>query len=154
MTTPLETVKGFYEALARGDVAAVLALLADDVEWTEAERFPYYGGVWRGPQAVLNNLLVPLARDWQDFAARADEFVTEGDTVVTLGAYSGVYKRTGRAMCANFAHVWTVRDGRLARFRMHTDTAKVSEAISDRSERRPTRSGARISARGRRRGLS
>jgi len=39
-----------------------MALLSPDLEWTEAERFPYYGGVWRGPQAVIDNLFVPLGR--------------------------------------------------------------------------------------------
>jgi ketosteroid isomerase-like protein len=32
-------------------------------------------------------------------------------------------------MKAAFAHVWTVRDERLARFDMYTDTAKVLQAV-------------------------
>jgi len=59
MTTPVDTVRRFYDALGRGDVPSVLSLLDAQVEWTEAERFPYYGGTWRGPQAVLDNLLKP-----------------------------------------------------------------------------------------------
>ena len=129
MTTPVDTVRAFYDAVARGEVPAVLALLDPEVEWTEAERFPYYSGVWRGPDAVLNNLLVPLTKDWDGFAVRPREFICEGERVVTLGAYSGVYKKTGRSMSAEFAHVWKVRNGRLATFNMHTDTAKVLEAI-------------------------
>ena len=35
--TAIETVKSFYESLGRGDVGAVVALLADPLEWTEAE---------------------------------------------------------------------------------------------------------------------
>ena len=57
MTTPVDTVRRLYDAFGRGDVPAVLLLLDAQVEWTEAERFPYYGGTWRGPQAVLDNLL-------------------------------------------------------------------------------------------------
>jgi hypothetical protein len=48
MTTPVDTVRRFYDALGRGDVSAVLSLLDAQVAWTEAERFPYYGGTWRG----------------------------------------------------------------------------------------------------------
>ena len=44
MTTPVDTVRRFYDALGRGDVPSVLTLLDAQVEWTEAERFPYYGG--------------------------------------------------------------------------------------------------------------
>jgi ketosteroid isomerase-like protein len=130
MTAPVETVRRFYDALGRGDVSAVLALLDPQVEWTEAERFPYYDGTWHGPQAVLDNLLVPLSGDWHRFSAQAHEFIAEGDRVVSLGTYSGTFKRTGRSFSAAFVHVWTVRDDRLARFAMHTDTAKVLEAVN------------------------
>lgn len=129
MTTPVTTVRRFYDALGRGDVSAVLSLLDAQVEWTEAERFPYYGGTWNGPQAVLDNLLKPLASDWDRFSAKAHEFVAEGDRVVSIGTYSGTFKKTGRSFSAAFAHVWTVRGDKLVRFDMHTDTAKVLEAM-------------------------
>ena len=129
MTTPVTLVRGFYDALGRGDVPAVLSLLDAQVEWTEAERFPYYSGTWRSPQAVLDNVLKPLAADWAGFSAKAHEFIAEGDRVVALGTYSGTFKKTGRSFSAAFAHVWTVRDDRLASFNMHTDTAKVLEAV-------------------------
>jgi ketosteroid isomerase-like protein len=34
-------------------------------------------------------------------------------------------------MTSPFAHVWRVRDGRLASFNMYTDTAKVLEAMEN-----------------------
>jgi ketosteroid isomerase-like protein len=129
MTTPVDIVRGFYDALGRGDVTTVLSLFDAQIEWTEAERFPYYGGTWHGPQAVVDNLLVPLSRDWDGFSATAREFVAGGDRVVALGSYSGTYKQTGRSFTAAFAHVWAVRNDKLARFAMHTDTAKVLEAV-------------------------
>jgi ketosteroid isomerase-like protein len=131
MTKPVETVRRFYDALGRGDVPSVLSLLDRQVEWTEAERFPYYGGTWHGPQAVLDKVLVPLSGDWDGFSATAHEFVADGDRVVSLGTYSGTFKKTGRSLSAAFAHVWTVRGDKLVRFDMHTDTAKVLEAMQD-----------------------
>jgi hypothetical protein len=131
MTTQVDTVRRFYDALGRGDVAAILSLLDAQIEWTEAERFPYYSGTWHGPQAVLDNLLVPLANEWDGFSAKACEFIAEGDRVVSLGTYSGTFKKTGRSFLAAFAHVWTVRGDKLTRFDMHTDTAKVLEALRD-----------------------
>jgi uncharacterized protein len=129
MMTSIDTARGFYDALGRGDVPGVLGLLQSELEWTEAERFPYYSGTWRSPQEILNKLLVPLARDWNGFSAKADDFIVEDDRVVSLGNYSGTFKKTGRSMTAPFAHVWTVRDGRIAKFNMYTDTAKVLEAL-------------------------
>jgi uncharacterized protein len=130
MTTPVDTVRRFYDALGSGDVPAVLSLLDAQVQWTEAERFPYYSGTWQGPQAVLDNLLKPLARDWEEFSAQAHEFIAEGERVVSLGTYSGKFKKTGRSFSAAFAHVWTVRGDKITRFDMHTDTAKVLEALN------------------------
>jgi hypothetical protein len=40
MFTPVHVVRDFYDHLARGDFAAILSLMAEDIEWTEAERFP------------------------------------------------------------------------------------------------------------------
>ena len=125
----LNIVQDFYAALGRGDVAAVLGLLDPQVEWTEAERFPYYSGTWHGPQAVLDNLLKRLAQDWHDFSATANDFVVEGNRVVSFGVYSGKYKLTGRSIAAPFAHLWTVRDGKITSFLMYTDTAKILEVL-------------------------
>ena len=129
MNDPAKLVQRFYAALGRGDIPAVLTVLDPHVEWTEAERFPYYGGTWHSPQAVVDNLLLPLSRDWQDFSVKVDDFVAQDDRVVSFGTYSGTYRQTGRSMSAPFAHSWTVRDGRLSRFDMYTDTAKVLEAL-------------------------
>ena len=71
MTTPVTIVRRFYDALGRGDVPAVLSLLDAQIEWTEAERFPYFSGTWRSPQSVLDNVLKPLAADWAGFSAKA-----------------------------------------------------------------------------------
>src|SRR5215472_4221058 len=109
MTNPIDTVRRFYDALGRGDVATVIALLDPHVQWTEAESFPYYSGTWEGPEAVVNNLLIPLARDWEGFSAKPHEFIASAERVVSLGIYTGRYKKSGRTIEAPFAHVWTVR---------------------------------------------
>jgi ketosteroid isomerase-like protein len=130
MTSSLDTVRSFYASLARGDVPAVLALLDPDIEWTEAERFPYYGGTWHGPDAIVKGLFEPLGRDWSSFAVNAEQFVTEGEQVVGFGRYVGTNKGTGRSVTAAFAHHWSVHAGKIVRFVQHTDTAKVLEAAS------------------------
>jgi len=129
MTDPADSVRRFYDALGRGDVATVMALLDPQVQWTEAESFPYYSGTWLGPEAVVNNLLIPLARDWEGFSASAHEFIASGTRVVALGVYAGIFKKTGRRIDVGFAHVWTVREDKLARFDMYTDTAKVLQVV-------------------------
>ena len=129
MTATVDLVRAFYAAMARGDVPGLLGLLHSDLEWTEAQGFPYYSGTWRQPGDVLDKLIVPLMRDWDDFSAKSEDFIAEGDRVVSLGAYRGVNKATGKAMHAPFAHVWRIADGKLKQFDMYADTLLVARAM-------------------------
>lgn len=117
-----------YEAFARGDVPAVLATLAPDVSWTEAEGFPY-AGTYTGPDAVLKNVFMRLGTEWEPFTVEPRELIADGDTVATLGQYGGTYKATRKSFSAPFAHVWSLRNGKVVRFRQFTDTAVVQTAL-------------------------
>ena len=126
--TNAEIVKGIYNAFSIGDIPAVLAFWATDIEWTEAEGFPY-GGVYVGPNAVLENVFMKLGTEWEGFSAVPGQFVAEGDVVVSLGTYSGKYIATGKSMRVPFAHVWTLLDGKAVKFAQYTDTLIVSQAL-------------------------
>ena len=128
MSTNVETIRAMYAAFATGDVPAVLAALDPGVEWTEAEGFPY-AGTYVGPEAVLNGVFARLGSEWDGFSAKPDEILDAGDTVVSLGQYSGRYKATGKDFKAHFAHVFRVRDGKIRQFRQYTDTAIVQQAL-------------------------
>ena len=130
MSNPIEIVKSFYAALDRGDIFSALATLDDELEWTEAERAPYYTGTWHSPEDVYDKLFVPLLRDWEGFSLTPHDFIGSGERVVSLGAYSGTFKATGKAVTAPFAHAWIVRGDRISRFIQYTDTAKIREAMS------------------------
>lgn len=121
-------VQGLYDAFAEGDVETVLAGLAPDVEWTEAEGFPY-GGTYTGRDAVLNEVFVKLGTEWEGYQAVPSEYVAQGDRVIALGTYSGTSKETGKSFQAEFAHVWTIEDGQAQRFRQITDSALVQRAL-------------------------
>ena len=124
----LNAVKKVYEAFAKGDIPSVLGFLARDIEWTEAEGFPY-GGTYHGPKGVLEGVFMRLGSEWNGFAAVPDEFIDAGDTVVVLGKYSGTYKSTSKSFQANFAHVWKMSDGKAARFLQYVDTLLVHRAL-------------------------
>lgn len=129
MTDAAEIVRGFYNALGSGDAPGAFSLLAPDVSWTEATGFPY-GGTYVGPDQVVQQVFARLGSEWDGFAGVPEEFIAQGDTVVVLGQYSGTYKATGKKFTAPFAHVWTVKNGKLARFRQFTDTALARDALS------------------------
>jgi ketosteroid isomerase-like protein len=121
-------LRQLYAAFAEGDVPAVLSAMDPNIEWVSAEGAPY-PGTFIGPQAILANVFARLGGEWDNYRAQPTEFIDAGDTVVALGRYSGTYKATGRSMDAAFAHVWTLRDGRVVRFRQYMDTRKMAEAF-------------------------
>jgi ketosteroid isomerase-like protein len=124
-----ETVQAFYEALGRGDISFVLGVLHPQVEWNEAENFIYAdGNPYIGPQAVLQGVFARLGGEWDGFSAIPEKFLESGDTVVSVGRYRGTYKRTGVTVNAQFVHVFTLKDGELARFQQYTDTAQFRDA--------------------------
>lgn len=116
-----ETMRGAYAAFARGDVPAVLGIMEPDIKWIEAEGGPY-GGVFTGPDGVLQNVFMKLGTEWDGFAATPHEYIAHDNTVVVLGEYSGAFRRTGKSLRVPFAHVWRFRDGKVAAFQQHTDT--------------------------------
>ena len=123
----VELVQGLYAALERGDIPALLGAMAPDVEWNEAENFPYADhNPYRGPEAVLGGVFARLGGEWDGFAAQPREFLDAGDTIVVLGRYAGRFKATGRAIDAQMAHVWRVRDGKVVRFDQYTDTLQAA----------------------------
>jgi uncharacterized protein len=125
----LTLVRAFYDAVADGDVSGIVAILHPDLAWTEAEGFPYFTGTWRHPREVVEKLLIPLARDWENFAATPREFLVDRDRVVAFGVYSGIAKVTKKPMRAPFAHRWQIRDGKLVQFDMYTDTLLIHRAM-------------------------
>lgn len=124
----LNSVRSLYDAFAKGDIPAVLGFLSPDIEWTEAEGFPY-GGTYVGPQAVLEGVFMRFGTEWEGFAAVPAEFIDGGDRVVVLGQYGGTYKATGKSLQANFAHVWKVREGKAVGFVQYVDTLIVQRAL-------------------------
>ena len=64
--------------------------------------------------------------DFKRFEPR--DFFADGDKVVVLGFYESVIKTTGRTFAAEWVMVFTLRDGKVARFREFTDTVALSAA--------------------------
>ncbi|GMV06310.1 MAG: hypothetical protein AMXMBFR53_25860 [Gemmatimonadota bacterium] len=130
MTAPVDLIRGLYDAFGRGDVPAVLGAMAPDIEWNEAENFPYAdGNPYRGPGAVAEGVFMRLVADFDGFTVTPETFLDAGDTVVAMGRYTGTAKGTGTALDAQFAHVWWVADGRVARFQQYTDTLQANRVV-------------------------
>ena len=125
VTSPVEAVRNFYDKLKIGDVASALGLMAHDIEWITMWDYKVNG---RGPECVAKGLFKPLMAEWSSFSLNPSEFIADGDTVVSLGHFNGVHGATGKQAKAGYAHVWTVKDGKITRFRQYIDTLAIAEA--------------------------
>ena len=99
--------------------------MAPDIEWITMWHYKVKG---RGPDQVAEGLFKPLIAEWSSFALVPSEFIAQEDTVVSLGEFTGVHRTTGKKAQARYAHVWTVKDGKIARFRQYIDTLAIAEA--------------------------
>ena len=56
------------------------------------------------------------------------EFIAHGDKVIVLGHYAWRVKMTGREFGGDFAHVFTVDNGKVVRVHEYMDTAAAAAA--------------------------
>jgi len=138
--TPLQTVSRYYSSLRAGHRGQLMEILDPKIVLEIQEGFPGAAGTYRGLKAYTEDFLLKLYGSF-DFEMIADEFIESGEHVVALGWHRGKALATGVSVEVPFVHVWTVRNGRIVRGRLFTDTAAFSsadagEAASDRPPRK------------------
>jgi ketosteroid isomerase-like protein len=126
--SPLDVVKAAYAAFGAGNVPGILELAAEDVDWTfiGAKGLPYTGK-FRGRSAVEKWFAAVFATDEvQAFEPR--EFLAAAEHVTVLGWEKTRALPDGKVFEADWVHVFTVRDGRVARFWGMYDTQAAATA--------------------------
>jgi ketosteroid isomerase-like protein len=128
-STNVDVVQATYEAVGREDIPALLDLLTEDVEWTfQGPSVIPFAGTRHGREGVEEFFsLVGETLEFKRFEPR--DFVGQGDTVVVLGYEHNLIKPTGRTFEQEWAHAYTLRDGKIAKFRALEDTAAYVAAF-------------------------
>ena len=126
----IKTITQVYEAFGRGDVAAILAAVSDDVDWAaeaSSADAPWYG-VRHGPDAV--------AAFFTDFGStmEVEEFTpvsvaANEDEVLTVVRFRARSRATGRAAAMDLHHLFRFRDGKIAYYRGTEDTAQTARVL-------------------------
>ena len=118
-----------YDGFARGDLAPLLGILDDDVEWFEAEHGTYWhGGAYRGPQAVVEGVLGPIAQDFENFSINVRRILSCGDTVVVEARYAATSATaSGKPLDAQVTHIFDFVNGKIMRFQQYTDTWQFAQ---------------------------
>ncbi len=124
--TPVDLVREVYSREARGDRGGVLALLAEEVEITQVGALPWSGRYCghAGARRVFRLLWRHAAGRWEPRT-----YVFAGGEIAVAGKLRGVGRTTGRAIEADFVHVWTVVRGKVVRCVSMVDTPSVQIAL-------------------------
>ena len=125
----VQAVQQQYATFLRGDIQAVLNGLTDDVEWQEPgppDVLPW-AGTRRGREQVAQFFtLLSEILEFEQFEPQ--EFIAQGDKVVVLVRQRVRVKTTGRTFEQDTAQVLTLREGKIAKFRIE-DTAAIVAAV-------------------------
>jgi ketosteroid isomerase-like protein len=127
-----KVVQDAYDAFGRGDIATLLGYMTEDIQWQgvigTAPHVPFSGERKGKSQVAEFFEQVAAAEDFQQFEPR--EFVAQGEKVVAMGHYRAVTKPTGKSFESDFVMVFTLRDGKVARFQEFTDSAGINAAFA------------------------
>jgi ketosteroid isomerase-like protein len=128
----VKIIQDVYEAFGRGDVAAILDVCSDDVDWasdTSSTVAPWYG-VHHGKDGVTEFFTAfgstMEVTQFEPFAFAAND--TEVHTVVRLKA---TRRENGKSVSMNLHHYFVLRDGLISYYRGTEDSAQTEAAFAD-----------------------
>lgn len=133
MRANIAVVREFFEALQRGDLPAVVELVEEDVDWqspvtrSHPTEIPW-SSIRRTKQEV-GAFFKELGHMVKPEGFELCEVCNQDERVVVEGKNRGTVRKTGRTYEHDWVMVFTVRRGRIVRFRHYYDTADLVEVL-------------------------
>lgn len=118
-----------YRLFQSGEIRQLMELYHDWAECHGPEsEFIQFAGSFHG-KAGIGQFFARLDAAVQAVRFEPQQFIAEGDTVVVSGTATWMAKQTGRSYDSPWVHVFTLRDGKVARFQSYYDTAASERAL-------------------------
>src|ERR1041385_3270063 len=112
----VKTIQDMYAAFGRGDVASIVAQLTDDVRWmVRMESIIPWSGDFSGKTNVPR-FFEAIFKAVDTEAFEPQEWIAEGDTVVSLGEYACKVRATGKRSRARWAFIWKFKAGKVCSY--------------------------------------
>jgi uncharacterized protein len=126
----IKAIQVVYEAFGRGDIAAVLDALADDVDWageSVSTGAPWYGVRHGKPEVAAFFEAFGSTMDVEEFTPLT--FAANDSDVLTVVHMRARARNTGRPVEMNLHHWFRFADGKVGYYRGTEDTAQTQEAL-------------------------
>ena len=123
-------LRELYEAIGRGDTAALFIAFAEDVELDVVgpPGVPFVGRC-QGRRQVAETVRQNFAKV-ENLKPEMLAVIAQGDTVVVYGRDQGRYVPTGRDFSLHWVQFFTFRNGRVVRIRQLFDSAAILAAAA------------------------
>ncbi len=122
-------VRALFDAWNSDDLANVLPLVSEDIEWLEVEGLPDALGVERRGREAVVSALQSLFETWQRYRLEPREVRDVGDDrVVAIVTEVARGRASGLEVASDWGYVMTVREGTLARVEAYRTPEKAFEA--------------------------
>ena len=123
MSAALDVVRQAYEAYGRRDIPTVLDLVAEKTDWkfVGPASVPYSG--LRADRKEVAAFFEALDLIDETSAFEPLEFIDTGEHITVLGRTTVTARDTQKTFATEWAHIFTVRDGKITRWRGFADTA-------------------------------
>lgn len=124
-----QVVMQAYQSYKDNNIKGVLALIDDKVEWIgpDSDYIPF-AGTHKGKDQVAQ-FFSKLEQTQDVLKFEPQTFIAEGDKVAVTGNGSWRVKATGQTYDSPWVHIFTLRDGKIARFEQHVHTAAAEAAF-------------------------
>jgi ketosteroid isomerase-like protein len=126
----VEIVRRLFEAGARRDTAAVLAVYDEAVVWdvSRTDGADFEGGVFHGHDGLRRWHRAWYAA-WENIENDLEELIDTGNDVVSVTTQRGRGRASGIDIEVKQWAVWTIRDGRVHRVVWFTNRQDALEAV-------------------------
>ncbi len=132
MSANVEHLQLLYASFDQGDIPAVLAGLAEDIQWQlfGDPATNSLSGLYSG-LAGVGEFFSKLSAQLEDMKLEREQWIDGGDKVVVSGEFSAVGRANGLPLKSRFVHIWAFNAaGRPQRFEDFVDTEAFSRVMN------------------------
>jgi ketosteroid isomerase-like protein len=122
----VEVIESAYAAFGQGDIAAILELVSDEVDWSSPLTLPQ-GGSFTGKDGVLR-FFQGIGGAWDPLTVEVQRLGAISDDCVVAVVKGSGQLRPGGPANYGAAHVFTLGAGKIVRFQEFVDVDEPIKA--------------------------